>query len=74
MITRDVRHLRALGGGARRPRDGSLDLNILIRTMVLDGNRLTFRAGSGIVADSKPELELAETRAKAEGLKRALTQ
>ena len=55
-------------------RDGSLDLNILIRTMVLDGNRLTFRAGSGIVADSKPDLELAETRAKAEGLKRALAR
>lgn len=52
-------------------RDGSLDLNILIRTMVKQGNQLTFRAGSGIVADSDPQAELLETRAKAEGLLRA---
>ena len=53
-------------------RDGSLDLNILIRTMVKQGDTLTFRAGSGIVADSDPVAELDETRAKAEGLLRAL--
>ena len=55
-------------------RDGSMDLNILIRTMVQHGNELSFRAGAGIVADSEPERELAETRAKAEGLLRALTR
>ncbi|MDJ0910560.1 MAG: aminodeoxychorismate synthase component I [Woeseiaceae bacterium] len=54
-------------------RDGSLDLNIMIRTMVMRGNRIQFRAGSGIVADSEPDAELAETRAKAEGLLRSLT-
>ena len=53
--------------------DGSMDLNILIRTMVRDGSKLTFRTGAGIVADSEPERELAETRAKALGLARALT-
>ena len=53
-------------------RDGSMDLNILIRTMVRKGDTLTFRAGSGIVADSDPQAELEETRAKAEGLLRAL--
>ena len=53
-------------------RDGSMDLNILIRTMVRQGDALTFRAGSGIVADSDPDAELQETRAKAEGLLRAL--
>ncbi len=53
-------------------RDGSLDLNILIRTMVKQGNEVTFRAGAGIVADSEPRAELDETRAKAEGLLRAL--
>ena len=52
--------------------DGSLDLNILIRTMVMQGGEITFRAGSGIVADSEPEAELAETRAKAKGLLRAI--
>lgn len=55
-------------------RDGSLDLNILIRTMVQKGNRVTFRAGSGIVADSSPDAELAETRAKAKGMLQALTR
>ncbi len=53
-------------------RNGSLDLNILIRTMVLQGRTLVLRAGAGIVADSEPDAELAETRAKAEGLLRSL--
>lgn len=52
--------------------DGSLDLNILIRTMELGPHELRFRAGAGIVYDSVPELELAETRAKAKGLLLAL--
>ena len=55
-------------------RDGNLDLNILIRTMVMRDNHVTFRAGSGIVADSKPDAELEETRAKAKGMIRALPQ
>ena len=54
-------------------RDGSLDLNILIRTMVLQGRTLSLRAGAGIVADSEPRAELAETRAKAEGMLRSLS-
>ncbi len=53
-------------------RDGSMDLNILIRSMVCEGNRLELRAGAGIVADSNAEAELQETRAKARGLLRAL--
>jgi len=52
--------------------DGSLDLNILIRTIELGPAELRFRAGAGIVYDSVPELELAETRAKAKGLLLAL--
>lgn len=52
--------------------DGSMDLNILIRTFMLAGKNLSFKAGAGIVADSDPERELAETRAKAKGLLRAL--
>jgi len=51
---------------------GRMDLNILIRTMLLDGDQLTFRTGAGIVADSVAEAELQETRAKARGLLRAL--
>jgi anthranilate synthase component 1 len=53
-------------------RDGSLDLNILIRTMVMQDGRIELKAGAGIVADSNPEAELAETRAKAKGLLMAL--
>ena len=53
-------------------RDGSMDLNILIRTIVRSGDQVTLRAGGGIVADSDPEAELEETRAKAAGLLRAL--
>ena len=49
-------------------RSGTMDLNILIRTMSLMGRQIEFRAGAGIVADSEPRRELAETRAKARGL------
>lgn len=52
--------------------DGSMDLNILIRSFMLEGDLLTFKAGAGIVADSEPFCELAETRAKAKGLLKAL--
>lgn len=53
-------------------RDGSADFNILIRTLTLHDGQLRGRAGAGIVADSVPERELEETRAKALGLLRAL--
>lgn len=53
-------------------RDGDLDLNILIRTIWLQDGVARVRAGSGIVADSDPQRELAETRAKARGMLRAL--
>jgi len=52
--------------------DGSLDLNILIRTMTIHDDEIELRAGAGIVADSDPARELEETRAKARGLLRAL--
>ena len=56
--------------------DGSMDLNILIRSMVFqqfvvdDGykQKLSFRAGAGLVFDSIANKELQETRAKAKGL------
>ncbi|TJZ78911.1 aminodeoxychorismate synthase component I [Chitiniphilus eburneus] len=52
--------------------DGQADFNILIRSFVMQGRQLAFRAGAGIVADSDPVRELAETRHKARGLLRAL--
>ena len=53
-------------------RNGDMDLNILIRSFVLHGNQLRWQAGAGIVADSDPDKELDETRAKARGLRLAL--
>jgi len=53
-------------------RDGNMDLNILIRTMTRNQGTISLRAGAGIVADSVPENELNETRAKAKGLLNAL--
>ncbi len=73
-----IAELEAAGRGAYTGsigylnRDGSCDLNILIRTIAAHGSTLRFRAGAGIVADSNPAQELAETRAKAEGMLRAL--
>jgi len=52
--------------------DGSLDLNILIRSMLIEGRQIGFRTGAGIVADSKPDAEVTETEDKARGLLRAL--
>lgn len=53
-------------------RDGSMDFNILIRSLELRGRQFELRAGAGIVADSIPERELEESRAKARGVLRAL--
>ncbi|MBI3087832.1 MAG: anthranilate synthase component I family protein [Candidatus Omnitrophica bacterium] len=52
--------------------DGSLDLNILIRTMVMQGSRVSFHVGAGIVADSQPDREYHETLAKGAALLHAL--
>ncbi len=52
--------------------NGDMDLNILIRTMTLQGQHLQFRTGAGIVMDSVAPNELKETRHKARGLLRAI--
>jgi len=44
---------------------GDLDLAIAIRTAAVRGGRLSLSVGGGIVADSTPEGELAETDVKA---------
>jgi len=54
--------------------DGSMDLNILIRSMLLHQDHVSFRTGAGIVADSIAEAEVKETEDKARGLLRALGQ
>jgi len=53
---------------------GAMDTSIVIRTyLALDG-RVYFQAGGGIVADSDPELEYAETLDKARGLIETLVE
>ena len=51
---------------------GSLDLSIVIRTLVLTGGRCYFSVGGAVVADSDPGEEYAETLAKAQALIAAL--
>lgn len=52
---------------------GVMDTNILIRTFTLGRGWAQFPVGGGIVADSDPEQEYAETLDKAAGMLRALT-
>jgi 4-amino-4-deoxychorismate synthase (2-amino-4-deoxychorismate-forming) component I len=69
-----IAELEATGRGAYTGslgflgRDGSMDMNILIRTLSVQGRTIELRAGGGIVADSDPPRELEETRAKARGM------
>lgn len=51
---------------------GTMDTNILIRSMTCTGDNITFRAGGGIVADSKPSDEYDETLDKAAALADAI--
>jgi len=52
--------------------DGSMDLNIAIRTPVLARGEVRVHVGGGIVADSDPEAEYDETLAKGRAIFRAL--
>ncbi len=51
---------------------GNLDMCIAIRTLFAIKDKLYWQAGAGIVADSKPELELKEINNKAAVLLKAL--
>ncbi len=51
---------------------GDMDTCITIRTMLVQGRTAYLQAGAGIVADSNPASEWAETCAKMEVLKRAV--
>ena len=51
---------------------GAVELAIAIRIAVLAGGELRLHVGGGIVADSDPARELAETEDKAAGWRRAL--
>jgi anthranilate synthase component 1 len=51
---------------------GDMDQAITIRTLVFEGDRYSYQAGAGIVADSSPAAEYAEVLAKGAALRRAL--
>jgi len=53
---------------------GDLDLNIVIRTLVLQKNIGHLQVGAGIVYDSDPEKEYEETLHKAGALIKALRE
>ena len=45
-----------------------MDSSILIRTLVYEGNQVSFQVGSGITASSNPDAEYDETMIKAKAL------
>lgn len=54
--------------------DDTLDLNIIIRTIILTQGKAYFHVGAGIVADSIPDKEYQETLHKAAAMIKVLTQ
>jgi para-aminobenzoate synthetase component 1 len=48
---------------------GTSAFNIAIRTMLVEGDRVRYQVGGGIVADSDPETEFLETMHKGHGLR-----
>ena len=45
--------------------NGNMDFNISIRTMTIENNKVEYPVGGGIVWDSNPLEEWAETKTKA---------
>ena len=52
--------------------DGSARTSVVIRTAIVEPHRTRYHVGAGIVADSDPEREWQETRAKGAALGSAL--
>lgn len=53
--------------------DGTMDTSIIIRTMAIKNNKISYHVGGGIVADSSPHDEYEETLIKGVALYSALT-
>jgi len=54
--------------------NGTMDLNIIIRTFLVKDGKVYIQAGAGIVADSDPEREYNECIKKAEALLKTLAR
>lgn len=52
--------------------DGSADLSVVIRTLIIDGDKFEFQVGGAIVADSVAEKEWEETLTKAKAVAQAI--
>ena len=70
-LEKNKRKLYAGGIGYFTP-NGEFDTCIALRTALIKNNKFYVQAGAGIVADSKPEKEYAETINKAKALMRAI--
>ena len=51
---------------------GACELSVVIRTLIIKGDKFEFQVGGAITADSDPELEWMETMDKAKGIALAL--
>ena len=69
-LEKNKRKLYAGGIGYFTP-NGEFDTCIALRTALIKNNKFYVQAGAGIVADSKPDKEYAETVNKAKGLMKA---
>jgi anthranilate synthase component 1 len=69
-IIEELEGSRGVFGGSvfRMACDGSLTSSVIIRSMVIEGNRTRVNAGCGVVYDSDSERENEECRWKAEAL------
>ena len=70
-LERNSRKLYAGGIGYFTP-NGEFDTCIALRTALIKNKKFYVQAGAGVVADSKPEREYAETVNKAKALMRAV--
>ncbi len=70
-LEKNKRKLYAGGIGYFTP-NGEFDTCIALRTALIKNNKFYVQAGAGVVADSKPEKEYAETINKAKALMRAV--
>ena len=70
-LEKNRRKLYAGGIGYFTP-NGEFDTCIALRTALIKNNKFYVQAGAGVVADSKPEKEYAETVNKAKALMKAV--
>lgn len=53
--------------------DGVMDTSIVIRTLLVNGNTISYQAGGAVVLDSSPEGEYEETMVKSASIRRTIS-